>query len=62
VYCGTVLRQPAALIQAAKGSSPRSALATRSQGDLLNAPKRLNKREYFDSLRLHDSRRPWRCG
>jgi hypothetical protein len=32
------------------------------QGDLLNTPKRLNKREYFDSLRLHDSRRPRHCG
>ena len=30
VYCGTVLRQPTALIQAAKDSSPTLALATRS--------------------------------
>jgi hypothetical protein len=30
VYCGTVLRQPTALIQAAKDSSPTFALATRS--------------------------------
>ena len=30
VYCGTDLRQPTALIQAAKDSSPTFALATRS--------------------------------
>ena len=30
LYCGTVLRQPTALIQAAKDSSPTFALATRS--------------------------------
>jgi hypothetical protein len=30
LYCGTVLRQPAALIQAAKGSSPMFALAIES--------------------------------
>ena len=30
LYCGTVLRQPTALIQAAKDSSPTLALATRS--------------------------------
>ena len=30
MYCGTVLRQPTALIQAAKDSSPTLALATRS--------------------------------